>query len=85
MRDETEFNIAKEAVLGKESLSMGIGTLSEKSIHRILKKFYEPDSDYYETALDGYVADIYKEGMVYEIQTANFKKMRDKLSVFLPR
>ncbi len=61
----------------------GVGTLSEKSVHAILKNYIEPDRDCHEVALDGFFADVFKNGEVTEIQTAQFGKLRDKLSVFL--
>lgn len=62
----------------------GIGTLSEKTVHAILKRYYEPNEDYHEVPVNGMVADIYREGSIIEIQTANFNKMRVKLDRFLP-
>ncbi len=62
----------------------GIGTLSEKSVHAVLKRFYEPNEDYHEIPINGMVADIYRDGNIIEIQTANFNKMRAKLDRFLP-
>ncbi len=61
----------------------GIGTLSEKTVHAVLKNYIEPDRDCHEVALDGFFADVFKDGQVTEIQTAQFGKLRDKLSVFL--
>ena len=61
----------------------GVGTLAEKSVHAILKNYIEPDRDCHEVALDGFFADICKDGHVTEIQTAHLGKLRDKLAVFL--
>ena len=83
MMDEYAFHQARALILEKNHNDMGIGTLSEKTVHGILKNYYEPDRDHQEVALCGYVADIFRDGNVIEIQTANFNKMRDKLSVFL--
>lgn len=62
----------------------GIGTLSEKTVHAILKRYYEPNEDYHEVPINGMVADIYKDGKIIEIQTRSFNKMRNKLDRFLP-
>lgn len=62
----------------------GIGTLSEKTLHAVLKRYYEPDEDYHEVPVEGMVADIYRDGKIIEIQTANFQKLRKKLERFLP-
>ena len=61
----------------------GIGALSEKSIHAFLKRYIEPDTDYHEVALDGFFADICRDGQITEIQTKGLGRLRKKLSVFL--
>ena len=38
----------------------GIGTLSEKTVHAVLKNYIEPDRDCHEVALDGFFADTHK-------------------------
>ena len=82
--DANAFENAKEKIVGKFHNDKGIGTLKEKSIHGILKYYYEPNDDYHEVALDGYFADIYvpDEGII-EIQTRQFNKLRGKLEAFL--
>ena len=62
-----------------------IGTLSEKTLHSVLKYYLEPCDDFHEVALDGYVADIMRDGCITEIQTRSFDRLREKLSVFLPK
>ncbi len=69
------------AVNGRDAL--GIGTYSEKSLHFILKNFFEPDRDYHEVAYKGYVADVMRDGKIVEIQTATLSGLRDKLDAFL--
>lgn len=61
----------------------GIGTLAEKTMHSVLKLYYEPDEDKHEVALEGYFADIYNEQGIIEVQTRQLNKLRDKLAVFL--
>lgn len=63
---------------------LGIGTLSEKTVHAIFKDYYEPDEDHQEIPIENYVADIYKDGEIIEIQTRQFNRMRGKLQAFLP-
>ena len=82
--DRITFNQATARILSREHEEHGIGTLGEKSLHAIIKNYVEPDEDYHEVPLEGYVADVYREGHVYEIQTANFNTMRGKLAKFLP-
>lgn len=81
--DKVKFETAKNMILGMQRQRQGIGTLGEKTVHAIVKNYVETDTDYHEIPVDGYVADIYKEGCIFEIQTANFNKLREKLSCFL--
>ena len=61
----------------------GIGTLAEKTVHAVLKRYMEPDAACYEKKIGGYYADVCNETQIIEIQTANFDKLRKKLAVFL--
>jgi hypothetical protein len=61
----------------------GIGTLGEKTLHAVLKRYFEPDAGFHEVKLGGYVADIIGESGVIEIQTRSFDKLRKKLTSFL--
>ena len=81
--NKEQFEIARNKIIGVQRERIGIGTLSEKSVHAILKNYMEPDEDYHEIPVNGYVADIYKDGRIIEIQTANFNKLRNKLEIFL--
>ena len=82
--DRITFNQSVAKILSREHEDHGIGTLGEKTLHAVVKNYVEPDEDYHEVPLEGYVADVYREGHVYEIQTANFNTMRGKLKAFLP-
>ncbi len=71
----------------------GIGTLGEKQMHAAIKRFICPDSSYHEVKLDTketnggkeksrhrrFVADILKDGNVYEIQTGRLAPLREKI------
>ena len=83
MIDNERFVEIKDRVLKGNGNQMGIGTLKEKTVHMVLKEYYEPDIDYHEVVVDKYVADICRGNKIIEIQTANFDKMRGKLEVFL--
>lgn len=83
MPDKEAFEQAKKKIIGTDRQRLGIGTLSEKTVHAILKNYYEPDEDKQEIPIGNYVADIYADGEIIEIQTRQFDRMRDKLSVFL--
>lgn len=84
MPDKKAFEEAKRKIIGVDRQRLGIGTLSEKTVHAILKNYYEPDEDRQEIPIESYVADIFAEGEIIEIQTRQFDKMRGKLSAFLP-
>lgn len=84
MPDKEAFETAKKKIIGADRQRFGIGTLSEKTVHAILKSYYEPDEDRQEIPIENYVADIYTGGEIIEIQTRQFNRMRDKLTAFLP-
>lgn len=77
------FEQAREKIIGSDRNRIGIGTLSEKTLHAILKNFYEPDEDKQEIPIDRFVADIFTGKEIIEIQTGQFNRMREKLKVFL--
>ena len=79
-----KFETAKEKILNIDRDRVGIGTLSEKTLHAILKNYYEPDEDKHEIPIDRFVADIFTGQEILEIQTAQFNRMREKLDAFLP-
>lgn len=77
------FEQARIQIVGIERQRQGIGTLSEKTVHAILKLYYAPDTDMHEIPIENYVADIYTGKEIIEIQTRQFNRMRDKLAAFL--
>jgi len=83
MIDGELFGRAKEQMLWKRQGERGIGTLSEKSVHSVLKYYYAPDEKYHEVKIGTYFADACVEGDIYEIQTRNFYKLNEKLEEFI--
>lgn len=77
------FERAKNQIIGVDRRRQGIGTLSEKTVHAILKLYYAPDEDMHEIPIENYVADIYTGKEIIEIQTRQFNRMREKLTAFL--
>jgi len=63
----------------------GIGTLRETGLHAALKRWYAQPGDELESALDGYVVDIRRTGLLIEIQTRGFSSMRSKLLALAER
>ena len=62
---------------------MQIGTLSEKTVHAVVKNYYEPDEDKQEIPIEGLYADIFTGSEIIEIQTRSFDQVRKKLDRFL--
>lgn len=83
--DTERFERAKNKVIGIQRERMGIGTLSEKTVHAVLKNYYAPDTDMHEIPIANFVADIYTGSEIIEIQTRSFHVMRRKLAAFLPQ
>lgn len=82
--NEELFEHTKNKITGIKRQRQGIGTLSEKTVHAVLKNYYAPDPDMHEIPIENYVADIYTGQEIIEIQTRSFDKMRKKLDTFLP-
>lgn len=82
--DQARFEAAREKIIGKNRERQGIGTLSEKTMHAVLKNYYAPDEDMHEIPIENYVADIYTGTEIVEIQTRSMNRMRKKLEAFLP-
>lgn len=83
MVDKDKFARAREKIIGINRERHGIGTLQEKTIHAVLKNYYEEDEDKQEIPIESFVADIYNGREIIEIQTAQFNRMRNKLTCFL--
>lgn len=82
--DQDAFEQAKLKVLLKQNDPHGFGTLKEKTVHAVMKLYYEPNEDYHEVPIEGYIADIYTGERIIEIQNGNFNRLRPKLASFLP-
>ncbi len=83
--DITLFEKSKQLVLEREALAQGgIGTLGEKTVHSTLKQYLSDDLSCQEIKIGSYFADVCINGHIFEIQTRQFGKLRDKLAYFLP-
>lgn len=74
---------ARLKALGDCGLTNGIGRLSEKSVHKILKLYIEPDESRHEIELLGSYVDVFNEDGVYEIQTRAAWRLSAKLPKLL--
>ena len=63
--------------------AQGIGTYQEKTVHRILKNYFCPDTDLHETAVGPYIADIVTQDTICEIQSAGLFPLKKKLAYYL--
>lgn len=84
MIDRLRFETACRTVTSGGRLQKGIGTKSERSVHAVLKNYFEPYHDSQEQKVCSYIADIVGESGIIEIQTASFSHLRGKLAEFLP-
>lgn len=82
--DRDAFLRARETVLSEKVSWSGIGALSEKTLHKILKLYIEPNTDMHEVNHLGSVADIKNFEGVFEIQTRSYEKLLPKLRKMLP-
>ena len=60
-----------------------IGSLNEKPLHAALKEWYRREGDLVEAPVDGFVADLLRDGHLIEIQTRGFSSMRRKFDRLL--
>lgn len=83
IKNKRSFEEALDIGMSINSAPQGIGEYKEKTMHVVLKNYYENDCDKQEVKIDGFVADICNEYGIIEIQTRNFNAMRKKLDCFL--
>lgn len=81
--NKQDFKNACDFVIGNEREKAGIGTLSEKTLHAVLKQYFAPNVNDREIKIGRFVADIVGENGIIEIQTQGFDKLRGKLAEFL--
>ena len=81
--DKQRFYNACDNIIGKNREKCGIGTLGEKTLHAVLKQYFEPQTENQEIKIGRYVADIVSENKIIEIQTQGFNNLRKKLESFL--
>ena len=85
--------ICNEEILAPRKEGESIGTLSEKRLHSIIKKFIAPESEDHEVVLrermggedkrPKYVADLLIGNTAYEVQTGSFFPLAKKIAYYL--
>lgn len=84
MIDSDRFAEAVDKALQRErGLHGSVGTQNEKALHAALKNYYAPFSDEQEVKIGGYFADAVCEDGIFEIQTRQLYKLKEKLGAFL--
>ena len=81
-------DLCDEIIRAKRSQGeMGIGTLAEKRLHAVIKKYVCPNVDFHEVGVEGtrYVSDVRIGNDVYEIQTGSFYPMKKKIAYYLEK
>ena len=81
--DRQLFEQVCDEVIGRQQGRNGIGTLSEKTVHSVLKSYLSPNPKSHEVKISGFIADIFTGNEIIEIQTRSFDKLRRKLPAFL--
>lgn len=61
----------------------GIGTLGEKYLHALLKKFCEPNTLCHEVKVGRYTADVCVGTQIFEVQTRSMTPLKPKLEYYL--
>ena len=84
MTENERFSAARRAVLNGLGASDGIGTLGERTLHAVLKAYYEPDPAFCEVPVGAFFADACRNKAITEIQTHDLGRLREKLAAFLP-
>jgi hypothetical protein len=81
--DKQLFEQVCDEIIGQQQGLNGIGTLSEKTVHSVLKSNLSPNPINHEIRVGGFVADICTGTEIIEVQTRSFDKLRRKLQAFL--
>ena len=78
--------LCEEAIMERHTMGdAGIGTLAEKRLHSLIKRFLCEDTDCHEVgvAATRFVSDIRIGNDIYEVQTGAFYPMRRKIEYYL--
>lgn len=61
----------------------GIGVQTERTLHQTLKRYVEPDTRYHEVPCGNFIADVLRDGRIFEIQTKDLYRLAHKLEYYL--
>jgi hypothetical protein len=82
--DQDRFAAACKVIVEQDRQTGGIGTLGEKTLHAVIKRYLEADSSWHEVKLGAFFVDVFTGDRVFEIQTRHFNKLNPKLAALLP-
>ena len=81
--NKLKFSNACDKIINIDRVKNGIGTLGEKTLHAVLKNYFDENENNHEIKIGSYVSDIKNDTGIIEIQTGSFNKLRKKLQMFL--
>lgn len=81
--DKQRFREACLALSGTEYSRNGIGVLSEKTLHSVIKRFIEPNEAMHEVKVGDYYVGVKSQNRLFEIQTRSLNRLRPKLTAYL--
>ena len=95
--EKLKFSLVCRETAAEELCGEGIGTYSEKRLHKTLKRFFCEDESCHEVRIrpdgsiggqgvsgkGGYIADICRDGEIIEIQTGSFFSLKNKIRFYL--
>ncbi|HPG31957.1 MAG TPA: hypothetical protein PKY81_00235 [bacterium] len=74
----------KKNIISNDLQCKSIGVQKERSLHCSIKKAYFKSGDLIEHKIGKYITDIFRNGLIIEIQTAGFSSLKKKLADLLP-
>lgn len=80
--DKEKFNQSIKLCIDNNIIK-GIGTYQEKTLHKVIKNYYEDDTLKQEVKVDGFICDIKQDDKIIEIQTRSLNKLVRKLETLL--
>lgn len=81
MTDKQRFDELTKLSPQELHIKAGVGTLSEKYLHALLKRYFEPDTDYHEVGIDRFTADICRDMQIIEIPNPRFGQTPRKAGI----
>ncbi len=81
--DRIRFEQSCEMATWAGRIRSGVGTMGEKTLHAVLKLYFDSDEAHHEVKTGSFFADISNDHGIIEIQTRQFDKLRKKLESFL--